>query len=111
MARVESAAGREASQGGAALAAFLAAGIGAFAMGAVVLANESGLFVAPSLYAPAGGVSGRTTIAVLIWLVSWGVLHARWKNREIDAGPVRIATLVLIGIGVIATCPPVWSLF
>ena len=55
---------------GAAVAAFLAAGIGAFAMGLVVILNEAGLFAAPSLYPPAGGVSGRTTIAVAIWLIA-----------------------------------------
>jgi len=48
---------------GSAMAAFLGGGIGAFAMGAVVLLNEAGIFAAPTLYAPAGGVSGRTTLA------------------------------------------------
>ena len=49
--------------------AFLAAGIGAFAVGLFVLLNEMGLFAAPALYEPAGGVSGRTTFAVVAWLV------------------------------------------
>ena len=48
---------------GTAMASFLGAGVGAFAMGAIVLLNETGLFAAPTLYAPAGGVTGRTTIA------------------------------------------------
>jgi hypothetical protein len=111
MSKAESESGHGPTRGGAALAAFLASGIGAFTMGAVVLANEAGLFVAPSLYAPAGGVSGRTTIAVVIWLASWGALHARWKDRDIDAGPVRTVTLVLIALGVISTFPPVWAFF
>jgi hypothetical protein len=95
---------------GSALAALLAGGIGAFAMGAVVLLNEAGLFIAPSLYAPAGGVSGRTTLATVVWLMAWAVLHHRWKAREIAPGRVGAVTLILIALGVLGTYPPVWGL-
>ncbi len=95
---------------GAALASFLAAGIGAFSMGALVILNESKLFVAPTLYAPAGGVSGRTTIAALIWLIAWAVLHHRWKDRQVEARRVHAVTLLLIGLGILMTFPPVWKL-
>lgn len=95
---------------GSAMAAFLAGGIGAFAMGAVVLLNEAGLFAAPALYAPAGGVSGRTTLATIVWLLAWAVLHNSWKAREIAPGRVGAATLSLIALGVLGTFPPVWAL-
>lgn len=96
---------------GAALAAFLAAGIGAAAMGAFVLLNEAGVFAAPSLYGPAGGVSGRTTFAVVVWLAAWGVLHARWKDREVEAGRIWTMTWALLVLALVATFPPVWGLF
>ena len=54
---------------GAALASFLAAGIGAFAVGFFVIVNEAGLFAAPALYGPSGGVSGRTSFAAVTWLI------------------------------------------
>lgn len=95
---------------GAAVAAMVASGIGAGAMGLLVILNEMGIFVAPSLYAPAGGVTGRTTIAVAIWLLGWVVLHRRWKDRQVDAGRGYVATLVLIALGILLTFPPVWSL-
>jgi hypothetical protein len=95
---------------GSAMAAFLGAGIGAFAMGAMVLLNEAGIFAAPALYAPAGGVSGRTTLATIVWLLAWGVLHSRWRSREIASGPVGVVTLILIALGVLGTFPPVWGL-
>ena len=95
---------------GAALAAFLGAGIGAFAVGVMVILNESGLFAAPALYAPAGGVSGRTTIAVLIWVIAWAVLHSRWKDRQVESRRVHLVTMLLIGLGVLLTFPPVWTL-
>jgi hypothetical protein len=95
---------------GSAMAALLAGGIGAFAMAAVVLLNEAGIFAAPTLYAPAGGVSGRTTLATIVWLMSWAVLHNRWKAREIAPGRVGAVTLILIALGVLGTFPPVWAL-
>lgn len=95
---------------GSAMAALLSGGIGAFAMGAVVLLNEAGLFSAPTLYAPAGGVSGRTTLATIVWLVAWAVLHNRWKGRDIAPGRVGAVTLTLIALGVLGTFPPVWGL-
>jgi hypothetical protein len=95
---------------GAALAAFLACGIGAFATGLFVILNEAGLFAAPALYGPAGGVTGRTTFAVVVWLIAWAVLHARWKDVEREARPVHTLTLLLIAIALLLTFPPVWGL-
>lgn len=95
---------------GAALAAFLAAGIGAFAMGLLVILNEAGLFSAPDVYGPAGGVTGRTTFAAVIWLIGWAVLHHRWKARHIEPRRVYAVTLGLIGLGVLFTFPPLWKL-
>jgi hypothetical protein len=95
---------------GGALAALLGGGIGAFAMGAVVLLEEAGLFAVPALYAPAGGVSSRTTLATIVWLIAWAVLHRRWRAREIAPGRVGALTLILIALGVLGTFPPVWAL-
>jgi hypothetical protein len=92
------------------MAAFLAAGIGAFALGVIVLLNEGGVFAAPALYAPAGGVSGRTTLATAAWLTAWAVLHNRWKAREVAPGRVWAWTLILTGLGVLGTFPPLWRL-
>jgi hypothetical protein len=65
------------------MAAFLAVGIGSFALGFIVILNAVGLFAVPALYGPAGGVTGRTTLAVVIWLIAWVVLHSRWKDQQI----------------------------
>ena len=102
---------REDGSNGAALASFLAAGIGAFAVGFFVIVNEAGLFAAPALYGPAGGVSGRTTFAAVTWLIAWAVLHRRWKDRQLESNRVYTATLVLIALGVVLSFPPVWQMF
>ena len=96
---------------GAALAAFLGAGIGAFAMGFFVIINETGLFSAPALYGPSGGVSGRTTFAAVTWLIGWAVLHGRWKDRQLESNRVYTATLVLTALGIVLSFPPVWRIF
>ena len=77
---------------------------------ASALRLRSLIFAAPALYEPAGGVSGRTTFAVVAWLGAWGVLHAQWKEREVGTKPVWIATAILTAMGIVATFPPVWGL-
>lgn len=101
---------RSGATNGAATAAIVAAGIGAFAMGAVVLLAEAGLWSAPVLYGPAGGLSGRTTVAVVVWLAAWALLHTRWRRRDIDLARALSVTLALIVLGVLGTFPPVWQL-
>lgn len=96
---------------GAALAALLAAGIGAFALGLIVILNEAGAFTVPAIYAPSGGVSGRTTLAVVIWLIAWAILHRLWEGREVQTGRVQTVTIVLTLLGIVLTLPPVWRIF
>jgi hypothetical protein len=96
---------------GAAMAAFLAAGIGSFAMGIIVILNEVGIYSVPAIYAPAGGVSGRTALATVVWLIAWALLHNRWKRRQIESHWVNSATYTLTVLGLILTFPPVWRLF
>ncbi len=95
---------------GAALAALLAAGIGAFAVGFFVILNETGLWAAPALYGPAGGVSGRMTFATVTWLIGWAALHWSWKSRALELKRVYAATLVLTTLGVTLCLPPVWQM-
>jgi len=98
------------TRNGVALAAVLAAGIGAFALGLLVILSEAGIYAAPSLYGPTGGLSGRSTFAVVAWLVAWGILHARWRDRDVTANRVLTWAIVLVGLGVLMTFPPVWRL-
>jgi hypothetical protein len=95
---------------GTAWAAILAAGIGSFAMGLFVILNEAAVFAAPALYAPAGGVSGRTTFAMVVWLGAWALLHWRWRGRTVSAPAIAAVTTLLVAVGVLATFPPLWSL-
>jgi hypothetical protein len=102
---------REVLVNGSAMAAFMGGGIGAFVLGLVVFLNETGAVSLPVLYAPAGGLSTRVALGVVLWLVAWGILHSRWRNREIVPGPVYKTTTILIVLGIIATFPPFLGLF
>jgi hypothetical protein len=39
-----------------------------------------------------------------------GMLHRRWRHHEIASRRLFIVTLALIGLGTLATFPPVWGL-
>lgn len=95
---------------GAAMAAILAAAIGSAALGVVVLLGAVGLYSAPAIYGPAGGLSTRSTLAVVAWLVAWALLHRRWAERDVALERVGAWALALVLLGVLATFPPLWEL-
>ena len=102
--------GAAATANGAAMAAVLAAGIGALAMGMFVILNAAGIFSAPSLYGPVGGLSGRSSVAVVGWLITWAALHWRWRGRDLAPRKILGWTMLLIALAVAMTFPPVWGL-
>lgn len=104
------AAASAAIRNGAAMAAFVGAGIGSFAMGLIMILSETGVLSVPTLYEPAGGVTGRTTLAVVVWLIAWAVLHRRWRGREVEPRTLSWVIAILIGLGVVGTFPPLWGL-
>ena len=94
-------------------AAILAAGIGCAALGIVTFAAEASKPFANLLnfYNPVGPLSGKTTVAVIVWLVAWFVLSRLWKEKEVTMQKVNVAALVLLAIGFLFTFPPVWGIF
>ena len=95
---------------GAAMAAILAAAIGSAAFGVIVLLGATGVFSAPVLYAPAGGLSTRSTLAVVAWLLAWVVLHRRWRDRTVSVSRVGAWSFSLVFASIAATFPPLWEL-
>lgn len=96
---------------GAALAAFLSAGIGSAMVGLMVLMHEIGIWSAPTIWPPgAGGLSGRVGIGLLAWGVAWIVLAKRWKGKDGPLSTVFAWTIALVVFAFLATFPPVWTL-
>lgn len=98
---------------GRAMAAILAAGLGCFALGLMTTGAEisANLKTTLNLYNPVGPLSGKTTIAVLVYFVSWIALYFLWRDRDVNAERVIRWTGVLIALGFLLTFPPFFALF
>ena len=90
-------------------AAVLAAGIGCFAMGVVAVVADKVPALARTLnfYKPTGPLSGVSTTAIIVWLAAWGGLRYCWQGRNVDLGRIIAIALVLLGVGVLLTFPPI----
>ena len=98
---------------GSGSAAILAAGIGAFVLAVLAIAADK---IAPVkqvmvFYHPTGPLSGVTTSAILVWLVAWAILNARWGGRSVALTRVRTVAFILLGLSLLLTFPPVADLF
>ena len=93
-------------------AAILAAGIGCAMVGILAFAAEVSRPFANMLnfYNPVGPLSGKTTVATVVWLVAWFVLSRHWHNKTVALGAINVAAFILLGIGFLLTFPPFWAL-
>jgi len=99
---------------GPAWAAILAAGIGCLALGLLIVLGERNAFFIKrlSFYKPVGNLSGKSGVAVIVWLIAWVVLHVRWKNRDLtNTSTIMAVTIVLVLLGVAMSCPLVFDMF
>jgi hypothetical protein len=94
-------------------AAILAGGVGAFALGVLTTLAE----MSPSLkeflnfHDPVGPLAGKTTYAVLIWLVAWVVLHMAYRDKQVETRKALTVALVLVGLGALGTFPVFFQAF
>jgi hypothetical protein len=98
---------------GSGAAAILAAGVGSFTLAVLACAGDKSAPIKNSLifYKPTGPLSGVTTAAILAWFFTWGILEWRWRNRTVAAGRIIAVALVLLGLSLLLTFPPVVDLF
>jgi hypothetical protein len=98
---------------GSGAAALLSAGVGSLALAIVALVADKSALVKGLLtfYRPTGPLSGVTTVAILIWLTTWGILEWRWREKPAAIGPISAIALLLLGLGLVLTFPPVVDLF
>jgi hypothetical protein len=98
---------------GSAAATLIAAGVGCTVFGLAVVISEANKAVstALTLSQPVGPLSGKVTIGVGGYLLSWLVLHLVLRRRDVDMKPVVWWTAALTAVGVLLTFPPVFDLF
>ncbi len=100
-------------------AVFVASGIASFVLGLFVTLNEMSTEVNNFLKFDAsfgigkgvGPLSGKVTLAVLAFGISWVVLHFVWRGKEVNFRNTFIASLVLVGLGFALTFPPIFKVF
>jgi len=93
---------------GSGAAALLAAGIGCFALAILAVAADKFALIKKTLdfYNPTGPLSGVTTTAIGVWLLSWAILEWRWKNRTVAAPAICAVAFALLILSLILTFPP-----
>jgi hypothetical protein len=93
-------------------AAILAAGIGCAAMGILAFAGDASGAIGKALifYNPTGALSGVTTLAIILSLVSWFVLNRLWRTETVEMVKVNIAAFALLAVGFLLTFPPFMDL-
>jgi hypothetical protein len=98
---------------GSGAAAVLTAGIGAFTLAILAIAADKITSIQRLMvfYKPTGPLSGVTTTAILIWLFTWGILEWRWRNRTVAARRTNAIALILLGLSLLLTFPPIADLF
>jgi len=98
---------------GSGAAAILAAAIGSFVLAVIAFAGDKSAPIKNSLnfYKPTGPLSGVTTVAILIWILTWGLLEWRWGKRTLAMGRINIISLTLLVVSILLTFPPVVDLF
>jgi len=101
-----------ATPNGPGAAAVLSAGIGCFALAVLACVADKSPLVKGlmNFYRPTGPLSGVTTAAILIWLVSWGLLQYRWGKRNVPLARTCWIGFVLLLLGLVLTFPPVADL-
>jgi hypothetical protein len=98
---------------GSGAAALLAAGIGSLALAILAIAADKSAAIKAALvfYKPTGALSGVTTTAILLWLLTWGILDLRWRKRTVGLPQISIIAFGLLVLSFLLTFPPIADLF
>ena len=93
-------------------AAILAAGIGSFVLGLLSLASDAvpAIRNALAIWQPSGALSGESTAAIVVWLVSWFVLSRLWSRRDLSLARVNLTAFGMLLGGLLLTFPPFMDL-
>jgi len=102
-----------APKSGSGAAALLAAAAVCFALAVLAILGDKSDSIRSSLifYEPTGPLSGVTTCAILVWLVTWIVLEWRWREKTIAVGRIVAIAFALLALSLTLTFPPVGDLF
>ncbi|MBI3760846.1 MAG: hypothetical protein HY260_03160 [Chloroflexi bacterium] len=94
-------------------AALVAGGIGSAVIGLMTVLNEASPAISNTLkwVGPVGPLSGKTGVGVIVFFVSWIVLHVIYRGKNVDFARFATIALILLGLGLLGTFPPFFDLF
>jgi hypothetical protein len=94
-------------------AVFLAAGIGVVILGVLTTLAEAseGIKSALEWSKAVGPLAGKTSISVVVFLLSWGILYGALRDKDLDPRKVFMWTAGLVALGVVLTFPTFFQLF
>jgi hypothetical protein len=94
-------------------AAILAAGIGCLALGVLTTLAAASESIADWLNwnDDVGPLSGKTLMAVIVWVVAWAILHAVYRTKPFETRRALTIALVLIALGAVGTFPTFFQAF
>jgi len=97
---------------GSGAAAILSAGIACFSLAVLaILGDKLPALKAPLTFSkPTGPLSGVTTVALLIWILTWAIFEARWRQKTLALARVSFVALALLVLGFLLTFPPLADL-
>ena len=64
-----------------------------------------------NLYAPSGPLTGKVTVASIIYVIVWINLHFRLRDRELSLSKGFLLTMFLLVIGLVGNVSPFYQLF
>jgi hypothetical protein len=97
---------------GSGAAAMLAAAIGCFVLAIIAFAGDKSVPIKNSLnfYKPTGPLSGVTTVAIVVWFLTWGFLEWRWGKRAVAMSRINRVSFALLVLSILLTFPPIVDL-
>ncbi len=93
---------------GPAAAAILSTGAGCAFLGIIGFVADASKSIANCLtfYRPTGPLSGVTTVAILMWLVTWLALAKHWRAKTVSLSRINATAYLLLALGILLTFPP-----
>jgi uncharacterized membrane protein YGL010W len=86
----------------------LSAGIGCFLLSIFAILADASKPVAKffTFYVPTGPLSGVTTTAIVLWLLTWFVLARMWSHRTVALVKINVGAFVFLLLAILLTFPP-----
>ncbi len=102
---------KEELKNGSAFAAILSASLGCFVIGLSTVLSSVSVQVNDFLiwWTPAGPLTGKTAVGVIVWIVSWFVFSLLWSKKDVNLKVGLIISYILLFLGFLGTFPPFYE--